>query len=181
MLVRILDAREKPIENLFAFIHRGPDAGRWHLRALSLARWRSRVPLFRRRFAKKPKGRRRPSAFLQEEVNPRISTRPLALLRVSPAEESARGSRWKGTVSPRAFVDRVWISGPALSGSSGPPLRLAVKRWTRAAESFPARPLSESIFASLDAYFRSYLHVLDNAGAAGDLAWESLARDNVYV
>lgn len=68
---------------------------------------------------------------------------------------------------PRAFVAQVWISGRPLSNFECLLYDESEMRRTRAAEMVPTDPLSESIFASLDAYFRAYLHPLDNAGTAG--------------
>ncbi|CAL1673528.1 unnamed protein product [Lasius platythorax] len=90
-------------------------------------------------------------------------------------------------MSPRAFVARVWISSRLLSSLECLLYDKSERRGgTRAAEIvLAAGPLSESIFASLGAYFRAYLHAFDNADAAGALVWDRRAprtmRQGTYV
>lgn len=70
----------------------------------------------------------------------------------------------------RFFVVRAWISGRFIVAA----LESRISPLSSAERDSCCRrgnvPLSKSIFASLDAYFRAYLHALDNAGAAGALA-----------
>lgn len=98
---------------------------------------------------------------------------------VDLADERAmrKEGREEGRMFSRAFVARVWISSRLLSS-----LECLLydereeRRCTSAAEIvLAAGPLSESIFASLGAYFRAYLHAFDNAGAAGAPVWDRRA------
>jgi len=96
----------------------------------------------------------------------RISTRSISLFR--DLVTVGRAGRGQGT-SPRSSLSagcrfrtvhcRAWSASFTTSARKE---ELVLPRYR-----LRARPLSESIFASLGAYFRAYLHALDNAGADG--------------
>jgi hypothetical protein len=96
----------------------------------------------------------------------RISTRSISLFR--DLVTVGRAGRGQGT-SPRSSLSagcrfrtvhcRAWSASFTTSARKE---ELVLPRYR-----LRPGPLSESIFASLGAYFRAYLHALDNAGADG--------------
>lgn len=146
---RILDAHEKPIENLFAFIHCVSNAGRWYLEVSHFV------------IAVKKLGDE--GSFFSE----RGGGQPANFHAVDLIVPRFRSEQGKEEECSRELLSLKCGFQVAYCQISSAFFMTSEMRRTRAAEMVPADPLSESIFASLDAYFRAYLHPLDNAGAAG--------------
>lgn len=114
----ILDAHEKPIENLFAFIHRAAQYRQVISRRPSLPSSPPKSPVRR-----KEGGDVEPSVFFVEEVNLRISTRSILLFRRFRSERKGDGK--KREVVPASFCRPSVDFKPSIVEFRVPPLRRA--------------------------------------------------------